>query len=186
VHDGYHSLVARARLMKANGNIDNHVRLVMHEVGHRRPDSILGLVSPRAVGLLDQWVTEILADVSDTPQVRKVAAHRPTDLADACYTSETTRITDMNRCAGLFPIGTDARMVAGAPWSNDVLKCTLKPVAERDYTQSLTTGQLAALSQVFPEGVCDWTQPGVGQVPLAGTWAVYAGNAEVAYLRPAR
>ena len=186
VHDGYHSLVSRARLMKANGNIDNHVRLVTHEVGHRDPDSILGIVSAQAVTVLDQWVTDILADSSDVPQARKIAAHRPADFVDACYTSETTRITDMDRCAQLFPIGTDARMVAGAPWANDILKCALKPVDETDYTQSLVTEQLAALARIFPEGVCDWTRLGAGQVPLAGTWAFYTGNAEVKYLRPAR
>ena len=41
VHDGYHTLVTRARLRKANGNADNHVRIVAHEVGHRGPDSVL-------------------------------------------------------------------------------------------------------------------------------------------------
>lgn len=186
VHDGYHSLVARARLMKAAGNIDNHVRLVTHEVGHRGPDSILGIVSPQAVAVLDQWVTDMLADTSDMPQERKIAAHRPADFVDACYSSATTKITDMDRCAELFPIGSDARMVAGAPWANDVLKCALKPVDGSDYTRPLTGEQLAGLAQVFPQGVCDWTRPGVGQVPLAGTWAVYTGDAEVKYLRPAR
>ena len=92
----------------------------------------------------------------------------------------------MERCHEIFPIGTDARMVAGAPWANDILKCTLKPIDEGDYVQSLTDQQLDRLEQVFSEGVCDWTQPGVGQVPLAGTWAFYTGNAEVKYLRPAR
>ena len=83
VHDGYHSLVARARLMKANGNADNHVRLLMHEVGHRGPDSVLGIVSPQAVAVLDQWVTDILADTSEMPQAQKVAAHRPAGFVDA-------------------------------------------------------------------------------------------------------
>jgi len=186
VHDGYHTLVTRARLMKANGNADNHIRLVMHEVGHRDPDSIIGTFSPQAVAILDRWVTDILADTSNMPQARKVAAHRPTDFVDACYTSTTNKITDMERCALLFPTGTDARMVAGAPWANDVLKCSLKPVDRSDYKQSLTDEQLVSLSRIFPEGVCDWRQPGVSQVPLAGTWAFYTGNAEVRYLRPAR
>ena len=186
VHDGYHSLVTRARLMKANGNIDNHVRLVIHEVGHRGPDSVLGVVSPEAVAVLDQWMTDIHADTSRVGQAAKVAAHRPTDFVDACYTAPASKITDMNRCAELFPFGTDARMVAGAPPANDVLKCTLKPVDRIDYTRSLTADQLTGLSEIFPEGVCDWTQPGVGQVALAGTWAFYTGDAEVKYLRPAR
>ena len=186
VHDGYHTLVTRARLMKTNGTADNYVRLVAHEVGHRDPDSILASVSMRAVALLDAWVSGIHADASDRPQAQKVAANRPAQLLDACYTSSNTPITDMARCAELFPIGSDARMVAGAPPANDILKCALKPVDGRDYRQPLSEAQLAALTDVFPEGVCDWTQPGVGQVPLAGTWAYFTGNAEVDYLRPAR
>ena len=185
VHDGYHTLVARARLLKANGNTDNHVRIVTHEVGHRGPDSILGVVSPRAVAQVDTWLTDMLADRSDTPRAKKVAAHRPGNFVDACYTAAGARITDMDRCAELFPIASDARIVAGAPLANDVLKCTLKPVDPNDYAGSLSAEQLGDLRRVFPEGVCDWSKSGVGQVPLAGTWAFYTGNADVRYLRPA-
>jgi len=186
VHDGYHTLVTRARLMKTNGSLVNHVALLMHEVGHRGPDSILGTVSPRAVALLDRWVTDILADHSDRPKAEKIAAHRPAELRDACYTSSNNGITDRQRCAQLFPYGSDARTVAGSPGANDILKCTLKPIDEADYTRQLTAEQLSSLAQIFPQGVCDWTQPGVGQVPLAGTWAVYSDDAKVEYLRPAR
>ena len=185
VHDGYHTLVARARLLKANGNADNHVRIVTHEVGHRGPDSILGVVSPQAVSQVDTWVTDILADGSDMPQAQKVAAHRPADLVDACYTAADAKITNMDRCAELFPIASDARIVAGAPLANDVLKCTLKPVDPNDYTVWPSAEQLGTLQRIFPEGVCDWSRPGIGQVPLAGTWAFYTGHAEVRYLRPA-
>ena len=185
VHDGYHTLVTRARLLKANGNADNHVRIVAHEVGHRGPDSILGIVSPQAVAQVDTWLTDIHADTSDMPEAQKVARHRPQELVDACYPAADTRITNMDRCAKLFPTASDARIAAGAPWANDVLKCTLKPVDPTDYAGSLFAEQLRRLQRTFPEGVCDWSRPGVGQVPLAGTWAVYAGEAEVRYLRPA-
>ena len=185
VHDGYHTLVARARLTKANGNADNHVRIVTHEVGHRGPDSVLGTVSPAAVALVDKWLTDILRDESDMSQAQKVAAHRPAALVDACYTAADAKITDMDRCAELFPIGADARIVAGAPLANDVLKCALKPVDPNDYSMRLSAERLGTLQRVFPEGVCNWSRPGVGQVPLAGTWAVYAGHGEVRYLRPA-
>ena len=185
VHDGYHTLVARARLQKANGTADNHVRIVAHEVGHRGPDSILGIVSPIAVAQVDQWLTDVVSDTSNTPRAQKVAAHRPADLVDACYTAADAKVTKMDRCAQLFPFGTDARIVAGAPLASDTLKCALKPVDPNDFSVSLSTEQLGALRQVFPEGVCDYSKPGIGQVPLAGTWAVYAGDAEVRYLRPA-
>ena len=185
VHDGYHTLVTRARLLKANGHADNHVRIATHEVGHRGPGSILGVVSAQAVAQVDKWLTDMLADTSDMPEARKVAAHRPADLVDACYTAADAKITNMDRCAELFPIASDARLVAGAPLANDVLKCTLKSVDPNDYLVSLSAAQLGALQRIFREGVCDWSRPGVGQVPLAGTWGLYTDNAEVRYLRPA-
>jgi hypothetical protein len=91
----------------------------------------------------------------------------------------------MDRCAELFPIGSDARIQAGTPWADDVLKCTLKQVVAGDYSRPLSAEELATLQRIFPEGVCDYTVPGVGQVALAGTWAYYSGNGEVKYLRPA-
>ena len=185
VHDGYHTMVTRARLLKANGNTDNHVRIVAHEVGHRGPDSVLGTVSPQAVAQVDKWLTNILADKLVAPQAKKVAANRPADLVDACYTAGGTRVTNMDRCAELFPIASDARIVAGSPLANDILKCTLKPVDPNDYSASLPAEQLGALERFFPEGVCDWATPGVGQVPLAGTWAFYTGSGAVKYLRGA-
>lgn len=178
VHDGYHTLVARARLQAANGHADNHVRLVTTEVGNRGPQSPVSIVSVRAVALLDQWLTDIVNDTSDKPQGEKVKAHRPAELVDACYTSADVRITDMETCAKLFPIASDARIVAGAPWSNDVLKCALKPVDAGDYEGGLSPEQLAKLQQAFPDGVCDYSQPGQGRVPLAGTWLTYAGDAK--------
>jgi hypothetical protein len=106
---------------------------------------------------------------------------------DACYTNADAKITDMSRCAQIFPLPVgDARLVAGAPRTDDVLKCQLKPVTAADYARPLTAEQLQKLAQVFPEGVCDWSKAGVGQVPLAGTWGVYSGNAEVRFLRAAR
>jgi len=91
----------------------------------------------------------------------------------------------MDRCAQLFPIASDARLVAGSPLANDVLKCTLKPVDLNNYAMNLLGEQLDALEEIFPEGVCDWTRPGVGQVPLGGTWAFHTGDGAVRYLRSA-
>jgi transposase len=38
------------------------------------------------------------------------------------------------------------------------------------YPVELTDEEWSRLQAVFPEGVCDGSQPGVGQVPLEGTW----------------
>jgi hypothetical protein len=44
------------------------------------------------------------------------------------------------------------------------LKCQLEPLDVAGYAPfEFSDAQLARLHAVFPEGVCDWTEPGVGQ-----------------------
>jgi hypothetical protein len=61
-------------------------------------------------------------------------------------------------------------MVAGGPAANNVLKCRLKPVDFSDYTAPFTDAEKERLATIFPDGVCDWSKPGVEQQPLAGSW----------------
>jgi hypothetical protein len=74
-------------------------------------------------------------------------------------------------------VGDDPRPAAGAPLANDILKCSLQSVedavAAGVYEVPLTEEQLARLEAVHPEGVCDWTVPGVGQVPLGEPWRAF-------------
>jgi Tannase-like family of unknown function (DUF6351) len=66
------------------------------------------------------------------------------------------------------------------------LHCMLKPIDAKDYKQQLSAEQLAQLARIFPEGVCDYAKAGVGQEPLAGTWAVFKGDGELMMLEPRR
>jgi hypothetical protein len=61
-------------------------------------------------------------------------------------------------------------MVAGAPLTNDIIKCRLKRIDVHDYQVTWTSAERSRLTQIFPQGVCDWTIPGVDQRGLAGTW----------------
>jgi len=198
VHDGYHSLVMRARLLKYNGSAANHVMLTAASYGRVQTDtrtagSPLTRMSGEALAQLDRWLTAVANDKSNEPLARKVAAHKPANLVDACYPAvsgaligATEKVTDMARCKALFPFAADARLAAGAPPSDDVFKCALKPVDAKDYKPALTADQLAQLARIFPEGVCDYAKPGVGQEPLAGTWAVFKGDGEFVMLEPRR
>jgi hypothetical protein len=96
------------------------------------------------------------------------------------------KLTDQERCKKLFPFAGDARLAAGAPASDDVYKCQLKPVDPGDYKAAPTADRLAQLQKVFPDGVCDYRKPGVEQVSLAGTWVTFKGDGEVAVLEPRR
>jgi hypothetical protein len=54
--------------------------------------------------------------------------------------------------------------------ASDVLKCVLKPIDRRDYPVAFTAAETADLRAIFPQGVCDYTKPGVEQQPLTATW----------------
>jgi hypothetical protein len=189
VHDRYHSLVVRARLLKYNGTAANHVMLIAATYGFPQLDSRtegspLNVVSTDALTQLDRWLTAITADKSGKSKAQKVAANKPTDFVDACYPTKAgplvgaiEKITDMERCNALFPFSADARLAAGAPATDDVLKCALKPIDAKDYQETPTAGQLAQLQKVFPTGVCDYSKPGVGQTTKVVPWAVFTSDA---------
>ncbi len=198
VHDGYHSGVMRARLIKANGNAANQVMITVASLGRVQSDtrtagSPLTRISGEALAQLDKWLTNIANDKSDLPRAKKVAANKPADFVDACYPTVAgprvgviEKLTDQDRCKKLFPFSGDARLAAGAPASDDVFKCALKPVDAADYKAKPTAEQLAQLHQIFPDGVCDYSKPGVEQARLAGTWVSFKGDGEFSVLAPAR
>jgi hypothetical protein len=198
VHDRYHSFVVRARLLKYNGTAANHVMLTAATFGSppldaRTERSPLNLVSTEALTQLDMWLTTIAADKSDKSKAEKVAANKPADFVDACYPTKAgpqvgaiEKVTDMERCNALFPFAGDARLAAGAPATDDVFKCTLKPIDARDYKAAPTADALAQLQKTFPDGVCDYSKPGVGQTTRVVTWAVFNGDGEFTALAPLR
>ena len=70
------------------------------------------------------------------------------------------------------------RIAAGGPQTDDVFKCQLKAIDAKDYKTAPTADQLTQLKAAFPQGVCDYSKPGVGQGPLAGTWLMFQGDAK--------
>src|SRR6266850_2604141 len=107
----------------------------------------------------------------------QVIAAKPANAVDFCFlladTTFSTKIFDMAVCDADSPQGdglgrlakrASPRQVAGGPLTENILKCQLKPLNPAEYAPAtLTAAQLARLALVFPDGVCDWTRPGVGQ-----------------------
>lgn len=73
-------------------------------------------------------------------------------------------------CATLLPVFRTPRLVAGEPLSNDIAKCQLKPVDPADYTPALSAAQLQQVQQLFPQGVCDWSKPSIGDLAHSVLW----------------
>jgi hypothetical protein len=169
-HDKMRSAQMRLRIERAHGSAANQVILT---------NPVPGV---NVVRLMDQWLDRIAADKSqDSPQ-RKVARNKPDGLEDACWSPGGEKIPEPatfdrpGRCNQLYPSFADPRIVAGSPVAADVMKCTLKPIDPKDYKQPLTAEQLARLRKIFPQGVCDYSRPGVGQTGLRQTWISYAGR----------
>ncbi len=178
VHDSYHSGVNRARLIAAKGNADNQVIVTVPSTGTLTgdisvPTSPLAIISRQLFDLMDQWLANIAADDGRGTKAHKVARNKPAELVDSCYDSSLQKITSAAQCAQMYPYHADPRLVAGAPPTDDVFKCALKAVDPGDYSPPLTSAQLATVSSVFPEGVCDFGRTPAGKVPLADTWLAY-------------
>ena len=176
VHMRFQTFTTDARLMKAKGTTDNRVMLTQdRQYGDFR------LQSPQlreALGQMDQWLTALSKDTANDSSIAKIRRARPAGLVDACWTKDGQKIVEKQqfmagKCNDLYPSHTFPRFVAGAPITNDIIKCQLRSIAASDYKVTFPADDMARLKKIFPAGVCDWNKPGVEQQPLAGTWQTF-------------
>jgi len=187
IHHEWRSFSLRARLDDANGNHDNHV---MWRYG-------TSLVAPPAMMLqsflaMDKWLAAARADKHATLAAR-IAATKPAEARDFCIlpsdTLFSTPVTDAALCnaePALTPHASP-RQVAGGPLAENILKCALRPIDRTEYAAvGLTDDQFTRLSAVFPDGVCDFSKPGVGQQDAVSPLDFSAGPGGVALPEPPR
>ncbi len=174
IHTAEMSYIMRSRLTEANGTADNQVIIEF------APEAAQVYAATNyQLDAMDRWLTAIAADDSGRGARDKVVANKPDDLGDGCYLSATERILEeltvpaSGRCGELYPIAANPRIVAGEDLSQDRLKCTVKPLDFDDYPVSFSEADKRLLREAFPTGVCDYSRPGVGQRPAAGTWQRY-------------
>ncbi|HEX2134074.1 MAG TPA: DUF6351 family protein [Actinophytocola sp.] len=174
IHTAEMSFVVRARLLAANGTADNQVIIVNSPDPAREAEA-----RAYALDAMDRWLTAIAADPSDRGRAAKVVANKPTDLADGCYLPSGERITEPlsypgeGRCAELYPVGANPRLVAGADLALTTLTCRLRPLDFDAYPVRFTTEQRERLRTAFPDGVCDHSRPGVAERPAERAWRSY-------------
>ena len=170
IHDRVRDLQIRARLRKANGSAENQV--VWLYSGAQTG----ALVSALALDTMTQWLDALLADTSEAPLLTRVARARPAVAVDACWTPEGERIDEAlefatpGQCNALYPTHANPRLAAGAPLEDDAIVCALKPLQQADYPVEFSAAEWATLEEVFAEGVCDYSQRGIGQEAAGGPW----------------
>ncbi|MGY2067105.1 DUF6351 family protein [Blastococcus sp. SYSU DS0619] len=189
IHMRYQSFSTRERLIEANGDADNQVMLV--------EDDTLGLFNPdspvlvAALEQMDRWLLALeAAGDSGADRHEVVVATKPADLVEACFTPDGTKIVEEQvyqgdtRCNELYPSFASPRIVAGGPVASDVITCRLREPVRADYPE-MTEEQWTQLQDVFPAGVCDFTQPGVDETGRQGTWAFFDAPGEWTFHEPA-
>ncbi len=161
VHQFVNTYRLRARLDLYNGNHDNHVMFRAQGTAN------VNAMNTTAIDLLSDWLDAIAADDSSKSLPQKVVDNKPADAVDACWINGSrvngvAEIGNDNPCENTYPPHSLPANRAGKPLNSIAGKCTLAPVDPADYG-SPTPDQIARLNAIFPNGVCDWSQPGPGQ-----------------------
>lgn len=170
IHDRFRDYQIRARLRKANGTADNQVIWIYsgNEVGVT--------VSELALATMTQWLDSLMADHTDAPMMTRILNAKPAHAVDACWDQNGARINEQfefnaqGRCNSLYPPHSNPRIAAGATLADDSIKCALRTPSRDDYAVAMSDVQWQQLLSTFSEGVCDYSQPGQGQVEIAGTF----------------
>ena len=168
IHSRIRTLIFVARLSMNNGTTANEVSWMTG--GSSQPD-----LSATALLGLNDWLENIRADASGDPYATKVIRNKPAYLKDACWFNgvkyeEPLTLDPSATCNQLMPAYGTVRLAAGGPLSGTTLKCQLKPVTVTDYAVTFTPAELVRLNTIFPQGVCDWTKPGVSETPMDDSW----------------
>jgi hypothetical protein len=186
-HQSFYSFAMRERLRRDNGHSNNYVL-----EWHGRNVSL----ADENLALMDEWLANIALDTSGGDRADVVVRAKPASLVDACWdesgnkiaermTFDLTRLYDNTRgqCSRLLPPHASPRLIAGGPLTSDVLKCQLKPLDQGDYRVVFTEREWARLQATFPNGVCDWSRPGIGQDAVPQTWLSF-GPSPVRHFQP--
>jgi hypothetical protein len=176
IHDQLEDQIIRARLIKANGRADNQIIW--------RSGSTSGVsLAAMSLDLMNQWLDNIAADPSPL-STEKVVRNKPPGAADTCWDLSGNKIVEPatlapgTQCNTIYPYFSQPQLVAGQPLTKSVLKCHLKSINFKDYNVSSTPSEQAQLRSIFPDGVCDYSKPGIGEEPLLGTYLKLSSDSD--------
>jgi Tannase-like family of unknown function (DUF6351) len=165
-HDVYRTYVMRARLERDFGTAANQVLW-------RGQVPLFGdaTATDQSILAMDSWLAQVEKDNRDVPLSQKIIDDKPDSVHDRCTDGDGHEIPE-SECDAVVQAYSDPRLEAGMPMANDTMKCELKPLDRTDYPVQFTDEQWAALQHAFPDGVCDYSRPGVDRTPTQ-TWQSY-------------
>ena len=167
MHHAQQSFASRQRMLDGQGHADNQVIWF----AERPYDNTM-----MAFHVIDEWMTNIQNNPGQS-----VVENKPSAAVDKCFDGEGDLIAEgsdvwdgiLNEepegaCTEAFPLYSTSRIVAGGNIKGDVFKCHLQTVDEAIDAGvydgiSLTEQNIARLKEIFPDGVCDYTQGDAGR-----------------------
>ncbi|MDB5998674.1 MAG: hypothetical protein JWP52_373 [Rhizobacter sp.] len=182
IHANWRPWAVRDRLDRDHGGHANQLIFAYNSSsGSSSPGAAL---VRKAFLTMDTWLAAIEADTSSNPIEVKVVNNKPSGATDLCLQNVGTTDADVAAAVGLddaaCPVKHEAtpRQAAGGPVAENIFKCSLKPLQFGDPAYggvTFSNDQQGRLAAVFPDGVCDWNQPGVGQVPV-NPWTTFVAG----------
>jgi hypothetical protein len=171
MHNSHQSFASRQRMLDFDGDASNQV--IWFTDARPSPQSD---ATPEALAVIDEWMANIRAH----PDLG-VTGNKPELATDRCFTTQGAEIArgpgvwdgildngPKGACAQQFLLHSTSRVVAGGPLRGGVYKCALQSVDEAiangvygPWTPS--PADIARLKQIFPTGVCDYSQADVGR-----------------------
>jgi len=170
MHHSHQSFATRRRL-ELRGNDDKQVIWFTNATPVVQFDQ-----TPEAFEVIAEW----MANIRQNPWLG-VAGNKPPRAVDRCFDNTGTEIAagddvwdgildgdPPGTCTQTFPLYSTTRRVADGPIEGGIFKCATKSVddaiADGDYGSWVpSAAEKARLEQIFPEGVCDWSQDDVGR-----------------------
>ena len=189
MHNSHQSFAARERIRRAQGHVDNHAIWFL-DARPEVDEVATSQLFEDGFRVMDRWVRRIqrTGDVAGSRPAQAADTCWNTDgsriaRGDDVWNGAVELIesgagadgeipdeidgTPVGKCAAAFPLHSTSRIVAGGPVTGDVYKCHTKPVADAiadgtygDWTP--TAEEQARLEAIFPNGVCDYSQPSIG------------------------
>jgi hypothetical protein len=182
IHTRTHAFAIRQRLQVDGHDDPNLLLWTMPGETSSLVNDLLGNAggANAPIVVLDEWLTRFAATNAAEPVAPRLASSKPADAINRCALPNGQVVTggwelydQPGPCATAYPIHDDPRIVAGSARRQDIVKCQVKAIDMHDYAVPFTAAQQSRLTSIFPNGVCDWSKPGVGQQPQSGVWLSY-------------
>ena len=168
-HDSYRAFAVRARLDREHGS---HANQLIWE----GPIPIVGDVACNETSLIamDKWLSAVEQDSGGATIAQKIVNDKPASLSDACWDGLGNQLSSQLCGSLIVPVYGTPRTVAGDAITTDANKCQLKPLNRSDNYGLIpfSDAQWTQMQTIFPDGVCDYSQPGVSQQATIA-WQTY-------------